>query len=205
MQDLAVNTETPTHLIGCGILRREVDFLIRKNGWNLTTEFLDSSLHIDLKALRDQLTRQLEQHRNERPLVFYGCCHPAMDDMIGQAKAFRIAGQNCVEILLGKARFASELEAGAYFLLEDWAHGWEKAMTGTFGHRWDIARAIFHEDRKYVLAIRTPLSGDFTEKAEAAAASVDLPLRWTDTGLDHLEQGMLELWNRRSCTQTSSL
>lgn len=184
-------------MIGCGIFRREIDFLIAQNGWNLATEFLDSSLHVNLKALGHQLTEQLQRHQSRQPIVFYGCCHPLMEQMLEHAATFRTEGQNCVEMLLGTTRFEAELAAGAFFLLEPWARNWNDVVTRTFGHKWDITRAIFHEDRKYVLGIRTPLSGDFSADAEAAATSIDMPLRWMDTGLEHLETVLIAALRHR--------
>lgn len=192
-----VTLNRPLHLIGCGILAQEIRFLTRKNDWDLKTEFLESSLHINLGRLQHDLTESLERHREERPIVFYGCCHPLMDRFLEQAGTFRTEGQNCVEMLLGPERFMAELQQGAYFLLENWARCWEPVMNQTFGGNWDVARAIFHEDRRYLLAIRTPVSGDFAAAAEHAAASVALPLRWLDVGLEHLERVLEAAIERR--------
>jgi len=190
----------PAHgelLVGCGIFRREVEFLIRKNRWTLRTEFLDSSLHIDLRALQQQLTGALDRHREERPIVFYGCCHPLMERFLAKASCLRTEGQNCVEMLLGRERFMAELEHGAFFLLEDWAHRWHQIMGQTFSGNWPVAREIFQQCHRYLLAIRTPLSEDFRSAAEQAAASVELPLRWTDSGLEHLERVLQNAVERR--------
>jgi hypothetical protein len=46
---------------------------------------------------------------------------------------------------------------------------------------------IFRSDRKYVVGVRTPCSGDFQAEAERAAGLVGLPLRWMDALLDNLE------------------
>ncbi|BBL70691.1 DUF1638 domain-containing protein [Methylogaea oryzae] len=174
-------------LVGCGVLRKEIARLIEQNHWLLDTDFLEASLHVNLKRLSDQLGACLERHRDERPIVFYGCCHPRMDAMLESVGAFRTDGQNCVEMLLGRERFMAELEAGAYFLLEDWAIHWESVVADTFGGNWAVARDIFHESRRYLLAIRTPCSGDFSAAAERAAQSIDLPLRWMDVGLESLQ------------------
>jgi hypothetical protein len=191
----------PCLLIGCGILRNEIEFLRRKNGWNLSLDFLEPSLHVNLTALHTRLSAQLHQHRHRRPVVFYGCCHPQMDDLLERAGTCRTEGQNCIEMLLGPERYMSELEAGAFFLLEEWSRNWHDVMTLTFGPHGDVARAIFHEDRKYMLAVRTPVSPDFTAAAEAAARSVELPLRWSDAGLEHLEQVLIRALQRQQQEQ----
>lgn len=121
-----------------------------------------------------------------------------MDRILAEAGTTRTAGQNCVEMLLGHERFVAELSAGAYFLLEDWARRWDHVLTCTLGPNRAIAREIFQGDRRYMLAIRTPCSGDFRLEAEEAAASIGLPLRWTDAGLEHLEKVLVDALNARN-------
>jgi hypothetical protein len=185
-------------LLGCGILKKEVDFLIQKNGWPLETLFLDSALHVDFNRLSKSLTSALARHRGENVIVFYGTCHPLMEQMLAESKTFRTRGQNCVEMLLGHDLFTQELANGAYFLLEDWARRWEHILTKTFNTKnQDLICDIFQGDRKYLLGLRTPCSDDFTDEAEAAGRMVGLPLRWRDVPLGHLESVLLEAIERR--------
>jgi hypothetical protein len=184
-------------LIGCGILKREVRWLIEKNHWPVDTLFLDSALHTDFDKLSKCLTSALARNRGRNVIVFYGTCHPLMEKILGEAGTFRTPGQNCVEMLLGHARFTEELLKGAFFLFEDWARRWEKITLKTFGNSPNVARAIFQEDRKYFLGIRTPCSGDFKAKADAAGRMMDLPVRWMDVPLDHLEAVLQSLIMRK--------
>lgn len=175
-------------LLGCGILRREVRFLLEKNGWPMETLFLDSALHVDFDQLSAALQAALAQHAGRERLVFYGACHPRMEAMLSAAGGVpRTEGQNCVEMLLGPDRFTRELEQGAFFLLEDWARQWDRILTKTFGPNRAVMREIIQGDRGYLLAVRTPCSGDFTAEAEAAGRLTGLPVRWTDITLEHLE------------------
>jgi hypothetical protein len=174
-------------IVGCGILKKEIDWLINKNNWLLNTVYLDSSLHIDLEKLKMSLTTALKKHPNQNTLVFYGACHPLIDDLLGEVGMLRTEGQNCVDILLGNNVFTKELSNGAFFLLEDWALRWKHICKKTFGDKKEIVQQIFGEDRKYVLAIKTPCSGDFTKEAELMAQHVGLPLNWLSVGLDNLE------------------
>jgi hypothetical protein len=185
-------------LVGCGILRKEVAFLIGKNNWPITTLFLDSALHVDFDRLAGALTSALAKHREANVIVFYGACHPLMDRMLAEAHTFRTKGQNCCEMLLGHGLFTEELAKGAYFLLEEWARRWEHIITRTFNTtKLEIIRDIFQGDRKYLLGLRTPCSVDFTAEAEGAARMVDLPLRWRDVSLDNLEDVLHEAIERR--------
>lgn len=179
----------PLRMVGCGILHKEVDTLIAKNAWNVETEFLDSALHNYLNRLAKELDGALtsEELAGRDTVVFYGSCHPQMDSILQQHHTLRTQGQNCIVMLLGYELFMAELAKGAYFLLEDWALTWEPMLTQAFGNNREVLREIFHSSHKYMIAIRTPCSGDFKAAAEAAAAYVDLPLRWLDVGLEHLE------------------
>ena len=184
-----VVAERPLTMVGCGILRKETDYLIRKNGWNVAAHYLDSALHNYFDKLASQLDTALdaEERQGRDSIVFYGSCHPLMDRLLERHHTVRTQGQNCIVMLLGYERFMAELEKGAYFLLEDWALTWEPMLTEAFGKNLAIIREIFHSSHKSIIAIRTPCSGDFTAAAEAAARFIDLPLRWMDADLSHLE------------------
>ncbi len=179
-------------LVGCGILHKEVDTLIAKNGWPLETRYLPSALHNYLGRLSSSLLASLseEDRKARETLVLYGACHPLMEKILANHHTVRTAGQNCIVQLLGYERFMAELEQGAYFLLEDWALSWEPMITAAFGSNLGVVREIFHSSHKVMVAIRTPCSGPFTEAAEAAAHFVDLPLRWLEVDLQHLEAVM---------------
>ncbi len=175
-------------LVGCGILRREILHLIEKNHWPLDTMFLDSSLHCDLKRLENRLHSALSRTRDRNTIVFYGTCHPLMDQMLEAARTFRTVGQNCAEMLLGKARFTEELGNGAFFLLEDWARRWEQITFKTFGTtKVEVIREIYRGDRKYMLCLKTPCSASFETEAARVSDLTGLPLRWLSVTLGHLE------------------
>jgi hypothetical protein len=185
-------------LIGCGILKKEINWLIKENNWQLSTSFFDSSLHVDFEKLYMNLKLAIDKLSDQEPIVFYGACHPLIDNFLYDANVIRTKGQNCVEILLGHDLFTEELSAGAYFLLEDWALRWNYIITKTFGPNMEITRQIFQEDRKYLLGLRTPCSGNFTKEAELAAQSVGLPLKWMDVGFDHLQSVLASVLKQKN-------
>lgn len=191
--------QPPLTMIGCGILRKEVDRLIEKNHWNVHTQYLDSALHNYFNRLANELNTALSEREKcgEKTVVLYGSCHPLMENFIEDHHTCRTQGQNCIVQLLGYEKFMEELEKGAYFLLEDWALTWKPMITACFGDNVEVIREIFHGGHKYVLALRTPCSGDFGEAAKAAADFIDLPLRWMDVTLDHLEQVLADAIEQR--------
>lgn len=189
----------PLVLVGCGILHKEVDYLVKKNGWQVETQFLDSALHNYFGKLSEQLNAALaaDHAQGRETVVFYGCCHPQMENILSEHHTLRTQGQNCIVMLIGYDRFMHELEKGAYFLLEDWALTWEPMVTQCFGNNLQVIREIFHSSHKEIIAIRTPCSGDFAAAAAKAAAFVDLPLRWMDADLTHLEKVLAEAIARK--------
>jgi len=184
---------TPERVLfgGCGILRAEVQWLIAKHHWPADTLFLDSALHCDLERLGKGVHGTLVKQAGKPLVVIYGACHPHLDDMVSEAGMVRTEGQNCIEMLLGHERFTEELTHGAYFLLEEWARRWTAITYSTFGRNHQVIREIFQGDRRYLLALRTPCSRDFTREAAAAADLVGLPLRWLDVSLDHFEHVLI--------------
>ncbi|TWJ18979.1 DUF1638 domain-containing protein [Geobacter argillaceus] len=175
-------------LIGCGILRAEILFLIEKNHWPLEAVFLPSSLHVDFEQLENSLRKALALHSGRRKVIFYGTCHPRMDSLIGTGAVVRTEGQNCIDMLLGRERFTRELATGAFFLLEDWAEHWEQVIHPVFESNQEAIRAIFTSEHRRLMAIRTPCSADFTAKAKKVADITGLALEWIDVTLDKLEQ-----------------
>ena len=166
---------------------RNISYLIAKNNWLLTTDFLPASLHIDFKRLACALQAGLARHADEQTIVFYGACHPGMDKMLNEAHTLRTPGQNCIEMLLGAEEFNQELTKGAFFLLEDWVRNWDAVVAKTFGSNISVIRDIFHDRHRYLLCLRTPQSDDFSQDVTHISDMLDLPVQWRDVSLDHLE------------------
>ena len=194
----------PLTLVGCGILEKEIKHLVEKNEWPLATRFLCSSLHVDFDKLAESLTGSLAKLPPDRTITFYGTCHPRMAAILRENHSIRTRGQNCVEILLGKEVFTRELGQGAFFLMEDWARNWETITTKAFGPHPEVRNEIFREEHKYFLAIRTPLSADFSAEAEAISSEVGLPLKWMDVGLEFLEEALSEALNKQIDSQPAA-
>jgi hypothetical protein len=175
-------------ILGCGILEKEVRYICKKNNWDVNFWFFDSSLHCSLKQLSETLLSALKRKLSDKQVVFYGSCHPLMDRMLKKESVIRTMGQNCIEMLIGEELFQSELEKGTFFLLEDWALRWDYILLKSFGDcHLDIVKEIFQTDRTKFLAIKTPCSEDFSEKAMETSEVMGVPLYWMDVSLEHLE------------------
>lgn len=196
---LTMATET-LQLVGCGIFKAEIEFLCAKNHWSLDTHFLPASLHIDVKALERELTCALDCYATPNTVVFYGACHPLMEQLLDKYQVIRTAGQNCVEMLLGRERFMTELAQGAFFLLDDWVQHWDSVILKTFGNHPKVIQQIFQQDHRYLLCLNTPCSADFSEKAQAISEQLGLPLKIEQVSLDFLEATLQKLFTQKSCS-----
>lgn len=174
------------HLVGCGILRKEIHFLLQSFPAEFKQVYYDSALHCDLTQLSKVLHATLAKHPPTQTLIFYGSCHPLLDQWLDQKSMHRIPGQNCVAMLLGYDRFMHKLGQGSFFLLEDWAKRWQDIVFKTMGtHKKNIIQRFYREHHTHLLALRTPCSGNYEIEAEEAAELVGLPLEWMDVDLDH--------------------
>ena len=184
-------------LMGCGVLRREIELLSRKNGWDLRPRYLPSFPHCGSDLVELSLESELERQRGDPAFVLYGLCHPRMDSLVASFGLRRVRGENCMEMLLGSEKYIEELAGGAFFLLEEWARDWKPLAGMVMGHDKASMVEIFRLDRTHILGIRTPASGDFSAEAVFAAEDAGLPLRWIDVGLDVLEARLLEAMDLR--------
>lgn len=185
------------NLIVCSILKKEVQFLCEKNGWAFPAKYLCSSLHTDFDRLDNSLHKAFRTALPTSPkVVLYGTCHPLMERYIKENGAFRTPVQNCIELLLGTKVFTEELENGAFFLLEEWAHSWDKITTQAFGkndrNKWDI----LHHGHNHILCLRTPCSNDFKKEAEQISKQTGMSLKWRTVTLKIMERHLKETIER---------
>jgi len=74
MKTIPIIEEKPDNLVlvGCSILHKEVDFLIKKNNWKVETHYLNSALHNYFNRLSNELNEALdeEQQKGNNTLSF---------------------------------------------------------------------------------------------------------------------------------------
>jgi hypothetical protein len=176
-------------VIACGILKKEINMIMEINKWKNNTIFLDSSLHVNFEKLSDTLTNCLTKYSDFRKLLVYGTCHPNMDEIISNTETTRIPVQNCVELIVGKETFNSELANGAFFLFEEWAIRW-KEICYKFSKDIKLTREIYKSSHKYIHCIKTPCSNNYEIYAENMSKELDLPIIWKEYDLKNLENKM---------------
>lgn len=180
-------------LISCGILKKEINYLISKNQWNVNPTFLHSGLHTNFDKLWNTLSKSIDKHQSQETLVCYGSCHPLMHKLMEKTNSKRTLVQNCVDLILGKAKFNEELEKGAFFLFEDWALNWDKIAPPIIGKNPLHIKELYSSEHNYLLCIETPCSNDFSIYANEISEITGLPVKWLKTDLKQLENNLKEL------------
>jgi hypothetical protein len=93
-------------LVCCGILREEIETMIREGSLIAEAYFLDAGLHADFNELKEGLTKAINETSagGTRPVVvIYGdYCHPQIKDLVSCNKnVVKIDAANCIDCLMG--------------------------------------------------------------------------------------------------------
>lgn len=125
-------------LIGCAVMKTEVeavlsgtpdgDKLLKQAGW------LPPGLHVDPEVLKEKLAKAVSQGDGP-PLLVYGACCPDIDDLASKSGGRRIAGKNCIELLLGPERAAELSASNAFVMSPGWLSHWRSIFVDGLG--WD--------------------------------------------------------------------
>ncbi len=95
-------------LISCGILRKEIEHLLKNGDIDVDVHFLSEKLHLDYNLLYQGLKGALQKHQTQSPqgvIVVYGdvCLgfNGEMKALIDQYDAVKVDALNCIDCLLG--------------------------------------------------------------------------------------------------------
>ncbi len=115
-------------LVSCGIVEEEVKRVLNGKIAVLQPFSMDSALHIYPEMLAKELKNTLDRLSDtfNSFIIVYGQCYPKMDDLFAPYLAERVKASNCVEMILGKEDYSSELrrEPGTFFLTPGWCKIW---------------------------------------------------------------------------------
>ncbi|MBI2863644.1 MAG: DUF1638 domain-containing protein [Chloroflexi bacterium] len=125
-------------IITCGILRDELEAVVRDKGLDYPVFYLAPAPCINYDRLEKQLDVLLRRAAAaaEKTLVVIGRCHPDIDHLLGRYNAGRLPMNNCFEALLGASRMRELLnEATTFFTTPSWLKHWRRAVKQ--GMKWD--------------------------------------------------------------------
>lgn len=178
-------------LLACGSLRRELEEVLRRNGWEAKVEYLPPDLHMSPEGLTSAVEERLKAARGQyrRVILAYGRCAPGLDDVLEQYGAERLPGEHCYHIF-GDDRFESYMqeEPGTYFLTDFLCRNFHRVITGLGLDRYPKLKKAYFRNYKRVVYLDTVNGGKQDQEAREIASYLDLPLVIARVGVTGLER-----------------
>lgn len=167
-------------IIGCGVLRKELELFQSRSKLNLKLVFLDSMLHMQPekleKAIKDTIEKERASGGKAFSIVFGDCC-PGMHKIEENPDVVRLPFLNCAQILLGKERYRELMKEQAFILLPEWLGRWREIFADHLGLNHEIATSLMQENRSCLVYLDTGLHEIPREKICECSEYVGLPLR----------------------------
>ncbi len=186
----------PMRIIACGALAREIQAVIRANGWqHVVVDCLPPALHNRPDRIPEAVGEKLSQvdRTRERVFVAYADCGTGglLDRVLAEHGVERLPGAHCYQFYAGMQEFedmAAE-EPGTFYLTDFLARHFERLVMEELGIRKhpELAGLYFgHYRRLFYLAQRE--DEELLERARRAADQLGLPFQYRVTGYRGLAQ-----------------
>lgn len=173
--------------IACSIFQREIEQLIEQRRVNLHFEYIDSELHMKPLELKKVLTNKLKPYC----VMCYGKCEPNLDKNGHYKNVIKTEGLNCIEILLGKQLYRKLRAEGAFFLLPEWTHKWERIFKELLGlSDIDLAREFMHDMHTKMIYVNTNAMPIPSHTLNDIENYFDMPVEVLNIALDELERNI---------------
>lgn len=185
-----------THAVACSILQPEIEAVLaklRQEGEVVEVDYLDSALHMKPRKLEAVLAETLQ----EEDMILFGDCCAGMIDF-EHAGHIRVAVPNCMEWLLGKARYRELVMAGAFFVQREWAERWQIIFQEELGLAdKDVAHAFFSDMHRMLVYLDTGVAPVSSERLQEMSEFTGLPAIIEPVTLEPMERVLREALHRR--------
>jgi hypothetical protein len=200
----AVNPQPPSadpsrpSVIACSIFRPEIERLRSAGTLDAHTAYIDSTLHLDPKALEAVLASAIDAQARfgVRTALVYGDCHAHMVEHTARAGVARPWCLNCCELYLGRDRYRELRREGAFIVLPEWAERWRETLQRTLGPDPVLARQIMRELHTRLVYVTKPGAPVPRQALDEMSDYTGLP--WSVEELDPavFERAITELLDR---------
>lgn len=164
MNHLGEKRRAELGILACGILRDELEAVLRARALHLPVFYLGATPCMDYVTFPLRLRSALERARTQcqRLLVVIGRCHPEVDEIIAALPAQRLPIDNCFDALLGGCAREIARERRAFFTTPTWLKHWRRALEkGLHWQEVDARQNLGHNQRILLLdAGVTPFSDE---------------------------------------------
>ena len=187
-------------IIACGAIVRELITIANRRGWDFELTAVPAQLHNRPERIAPAVAKKLDAWANrfDRILIGYADCGTlgALDALLARyPHAVRIPGPHCYEFY-GGALFdlQAERQPGTFYLTDFLARHYKGLVIESLGlDRYPDLRDAFFGNYEELLYLRQSPDQDESERARAAAARLGLAYKEVDSGLNVLEDRLVEL------------
>lgn len=187
-------------IIACGAIVRELIAIANRRGWDYELTAVPAQLHNRPERIAPAVAKKLDAwaSRFDRILIGYADCGTvgALDALLARyPHAVRIPGPHCYEFYGGELfHQQSERKPGTFYLTDFLAHHYQGLVIESLGlDRHPELRDTFFGNYEELLYLRQLPDQDESQRAREAAARLGLAYKEADSGLDFLEDRLVEL------------
>lgn len=187
-------------IIACGAIVRELVAIANRRGWDYELTAVPAQLHNRPERIAPAVGKKLDAWANrfDRILIGYADCGTvgALDALLARyPHAVRIPGPHCYEFYGGELfHQQSERQPGTFYLTDFLARHYQGLVIESLGlDRHPELRDTFFGNYEELLYLRQIPDQDESERAREAAARLGLAYKEADSGLDVLEERLVEL------------
>lgn len=183
--------------LACGIFELELEHTlaeIRKENLfdaELVATYLQSSLHVDLKKLKDVILNGLDNIASDRIILLYGSkCHNEFHEFLRDYQITRFPQSNCIELILGDKMKEIDQTSNTFCLTPGWLNKWREI----FSSEWGLDEVALRQNFGYydrVLLIDTGLCELSDEKILDFFDHTHVPIEVEQVGLEVFKNNIM--------------
>ncbi|WP_428623911.1 DUF1638 domain-containing protein [Sedimenticola sp.] len=191
-------------IITCSALLREIQALIKANGWtHLEVASISAELHNRPERIPDAVEKLVDTARAQGQLVFvaYGDCGTGgrLDALLEREGVERIPGAHCYQFYSGSEQFRQfeEAELGTFYLTDFLVRHFDRLVIRGLGldRKPELEPLLFGHYRK-LLYLAQSEDEELQQRAQAAAQRLGLSYAYHYTGSGELGRS-LQRFNRQ--------
>jgi hypothetical protein len=189
-------------IVACGAIVREITAIAARQGWDYQLTAVPAQLHNRPEWIAPAVEKRLDDWANQFDLILVGYADcgtgGALDALLARyPNVVRISGPHCYEFY-GDDIFweQSERQPGTFYLTDFLARHFDGLVLKELGlDRFPQLRDLYFGNYKELLYLRQLAENDESGRARAAAERLELDYREADTGLQTLEDRLVQLVN----------
>ncbi len=200
--EIKIDNKPDTVLIACGALAREVIAIRNKYSWQADVLAVPALLHNWPERIPPAVQKRILELRThyKQLIIIYGDCGTAgkLDEMLAAEGVERVAGPHCYEMYANGTFEKMMAEApGTYFLTDYLTQSFDHLVIEGLGlDRWPNLKEDYFKHYTRVLYLAQRDDPELLEKAQEAAAYLQLPLEIRPAGYGALEERLVTLMDK---------